>query len=317
MERKIGEVFKFEGRWLKVKEDAKNACRNCYLSAKDCSKYISLVGECLDKKRSDNKDIVFEDVTYKPREQPQEAEQPQKEIEVVNERKVGEVFEFEGKILKVVETIGSTCNNCYFEVRDCDCENTRKVLGACLSETRTDNKPVIFVEVKKEAKEHQEERPQKLNLCEILKDCPREWMFWSPMFGNVWFCDIDQYTKRVKVRTSGVASWYINADGTITIDKVTSPEIMLYPSRKQRDWSKFTAPWLKKERFDPKTLKSFDKVIFKGHGMWFCGLFSHIHNSYACVGETYYKCVIPYNDDTKHLLGTKDEAPDFYKYWED
>ena len=27
--------------------------------------------------------------------------------------------------------------------------------------------------------------------------------------------------------------------------------------------------------------------------------------------------VIPYNDETKHLVGTTDEAPEFYKYWED
>ena len=115
----------------------------------------------------------------------------------------------------------------------------------------------------------------------------------------------------------GHFTWEINADGTISIDEVTSPEVVLYPSKEMRDWSKFTAPWYKKERFDPKTLKPFDKIIFKGHGMWFCGLFSHIHNSYACIGETYHKCVIPYNDDTKHLVGTRDEAPEFYKYWED
>lgn len=227
------------------------------------------------------------------------------------ERKIGETFEYEGEKLKVVNA-GTACDGCYFKGKSCDNRNY-DITGIC-GWTRKDNQPVRFIKI---TEEQQAERPQKMNLCEILKDCPEGWMFWSPMFGNVWFYDIDQYTKRVKVRTSGVGSWYINADGTITIDKVTSPEIMLYPSRKQRDWSKFTAPWYKKERFDPKTLKPFDKIIFKGHGMWFCGLFSHIHNSYACVGETYYKCVIPYNDDTKHLLGTKDEAPDFYKYWED
>ena len=30
-----------------------------------------------------------------------------------------------------------------------------------------------------------------------------------------------------------------------------------------------------------------------------------------------YKYYIPYNDDTKHLVGTTDEAPEFYRYWED
>lgn len=29
------------------------------------------------------------------------------------------------------------------------------------------------------------------------------------------------------------------------------------------------------------------------------------------------KMIIPYNDETKHLVGTMDEAPEFYRYWED
>lgn len=230
------------------------------------------------------------------------------------ERKIGETFEFEGKKLQVKESHRYSCDGCFFNGH---CEHSSNpIIGLCEKDQREDEKDVIFVEVQERPHE-QTEQPQKLNLCEILKHCPQGELFWSPVFGDVWFYDIDQYTKRVKVRTSGVGSWYINANGTITIDKVTSPEIMLFPSHKQRDWSKFTAPWLKKERFDPKTLKPFDKIIFKGHGMWFCGLFSHIHNSYACVGETYHKCVIPYNDDTKHLVGTTEEAPEFYRYWED
>ena len=32
--------------------------------------------------------------------------------------------------------------------------------------------------------------------------------------------------------------------------------------------------------------------------------------------KSYDKC-IPYNDETKHLLGTSDEAPEYYRYWED
>lgn len=27
--------------------------------------------------------------------------------------------------------------------------------------------------------------------------------------------------------------------------------------------------------------------------------------------------VIPYNDDTKHLIDTIEEAPEYYKYWKD
>ena len=121
----------------------------------------------------------------------------------------------------------------------------------------------------------------------------------------------------------GHFTWEINADITISIDEVTSPEVMLYPSKEMRDWSKFTAPWLKKERFDPKTLKSFDRVITRNeYDEWTCTLFSHIGNKpntrfIYVTCESVYEYCIPYNDETKHLVGTKDEAPEYYRYWED
>ena len=229
------------------------------------------------------------------------------------ERKIGDTFEFEGKKLQVKESASNGCDGCFFYMK---CSSiTMGLSGECEVDARDDGKDVIFVEVQEQPQ--QAEQPQ-LNLCEILKHCPQGETFWSPMLDGVKFSCIDEERQMIIVETiEGHFTWEINADGTISIDEVTSPEVMLYPSKEMRDWSKFTAPWLKKERFDPKTLKPFDKIIFKGHGIWFCGLFSHIHNSYACVGETYYKCVIPYNDETKHLVGTKDEAPEYYRYWED
>ena len=234
------------------------------------------------------------------------------------ERKIGETFEFEGKKLEV-KAASRACDGCFLEEKCCI--DSAELLGTCGFRDRTDKKDVIFVEVqeqRQEQAEQQDEQPQKLNLCEVLKYCPQGETFWSPMLGDVALYGIDNEKKRVYIllKTDNDIQMYINADATLTLGDVTSPEIMLYPSREQRDWTKVKYE-PKKERFDPKTLKAFDKIIFKGHGMWFCGLFSHIHNSYACVGETYYKCVIPYNDDTKHLVGTRDEAPEFYKYWED
>ena len=98
---------------------------------------------------------------------------------------------------------------------------------------------------------------------------------------------------------------------------------LLWPSKDCRDWSKFTAPWYKKEKFDPKTLQPFDKVLARDylHGKWTCGFFSHIvifDNTYMYnMGEVLYKMCIPYNDKTKHLVGTTGEAPEYYRYWED
>lgn len=78
----------------------------------------------------------------------------------------------------------------------------------------------------------------------------------------------------------------------------------------------------KKQKFDPKTLKPFDKVLGRGHDsrIWKCNLFSHMvkneEHPCKCSGAIYKYC-IPYNDDTRHLVGTTDEAPEYYRYWED
>ena len=195
---------------------------------------------------------------------------------------------------------------------------TMGLSGECEVDARDDGKDVIFVEVREQPQ--QAEQPQ-LNLCEILKHCPQGETFWSPMLDGVKFSCIDEERQMIIVETvEGHFTWEINADGTISIDEVTSPEVMLYPSKEMRDWSKFTAPWLKKERFDPKTLKPFDKVLVYGeYEGWFCTIFSHIgvgEYPYNTASGNYGWC-IPYNDETKHLVGTKDEAPDFYRYWED
>ena len=152
---------------------------------------------------------------------------------------------------------------------------------------------------------------ENINLCEILKNCPINTEFYSPILGD---CKLSNVNSGEVAVANSKGLLHINSDATAPFYGHKTIELMLFPSKDQRDWSKWKCS---KPKFDPKTLKPFDKIIFKGHGIWFCGLFSHIHNSYACVGGTYYKFVIPYNDDTKHLVGTTDEAPEYYRYWED
>lgn len=160
-----------------------------------------------------------------------------------------------------------------------------------------------------------------INLTKILKNCPEGYKFWSPLLGNVEFHCICQ--AGVLVKTVKGDSWELNQDGTTKIGAdIASPEIMLYPSKEQRDWNKFTAPWLKKERFDPKTLKPFDRVIARNtlNSKWRCTFFSHLIDDERCIlkcitSDCSYPFCIPYNDETKYLVGTTEEAPDYYRYW--
>ena len=75
-------------------------------------------------------------------------------------------------------------------------------------------------------------------------------------------------------------------------------------------------------KFDPKTLKPFDRVIVRNNnGEWKCANFSHIKDydsdyRYDCCYMIYRYC-IPYNEETKHLVGTTEEAPEYYRYWEE
>ena len=247
------------------------------------------------------------------------------------ERKIDEVFEFKGKTFRVKEDKDNSCRGCVFNNR---CTTSVKAMaGKCAHDSRVDNKNVVFVEVLDQPQElaekpqelteqpqEQSEQPQGLNLCEILKNCPEGKTLWSPMLGDVNLYDLNEEEKNIKVLTKGGISWNINHDGTTTINGVTSPEIMLYPSREQRDWTKVKYE-SKKERFNPKTFKAFDKVLARlnKQGIWCCELFSFIEddtNLIKCCGA-YYQYCIPYNDDTKHLVGTKGEAPEYYRYWED
>ena len=234
-ERKIGEKFDYYGNTLEVVETKSDTCYQCCFKEETgrCSRIKSKTGLCDMHKRSDRRPVIFMEVK----------DQSQKDTEAVKERKIGEVFDYKGKKLRV-EGFKSDCVGCFFDGR---CSVTiKKTTGSCGSSIREDGKNVIFVEVKNEYREQPQQteqqpkkEPQKLNLCEILKNCPKGTEFWSPMLGNVKLNSIDHAQQRVFVILETGANWYINSDATITLDSyVTSAEIMLYPSREQRDWSK-------------------------------------------------------------------------------
>ena len=168
---------------------------------------------------------------------------------------------------------------------------------------------------------------ENIDLTKILKDCPKGTKLYSPIFGDIIFegiDDKDEFPIKVKYKSEKVDDWwdYIRFTKEGLFLNIINTECTLFCSRDQRDWSKFKAPWYKKEKFDPKTLNPFDRVLGRDcdSRIWKCNLFSHINEqdsfSYKCVGNAYRYC-IPYNDDRKHLVGTKDEAPEYYRYWED
>jgi hypothetical protein len=160
---------------------------------------------------------------------------------------------------------------------------------------------------------------EKIDLTKILKDCPKGFKLYSPICGSCEFDGFNSLYKNLVRVTHKDGSFYAFTKEGYMYDGYDDAECILFPSKDQRDWSKFTAPWIKKERFDPKTLNPFDKVLVRDniYNPWVCDHFSYINYANICITTDRCRYCIPYNDDTKHLVGTTNGAPEYYKYWED
>ena len=168
---------------------------------------------------------------------------------------------------------------------------------------------------------------ENIDLTKILKDCPKGFVLYSSIHGKVLFYEIDEYNLDYPIECRDYKGDYISfsKEGYLH-NEYSDVECVLVPSKEQKDWSKFTAPWYKKEKFDPKTLQPYDKVLIRrgneNFNVWFPDFVADPPNNdnnktlCMCVGDDI-AMVIPYNNDTKHLRGTTEEAPEYYRYWED
>ena len=211
---------------------------------------------------------------------------------------------------------------------------------------------------------------ENLNLVEILKDCPKGTKLYSTVYGDVEFDGIEngeKYPVRYVI-PKGDRKLSVTAQGLLYA--YYDAECTLFPSKEQRDWSKFKVKkpkfkvgdrirhkeankddvyeiskvyddsygiagftWMiyKKyqdqyelvpNKFDPNTLKPFDKVLVRDSDgcRWRCAFYSHTRNNCSCkyvTTDSFNEYCIPYNEETEHLVGKDDEAPEYYRYWED
>ena len=167
---------------------------------------------------------------------------------------------------------------------------------------------------------------ENLDLTIILKGCPGGTEFYHAGFGRVWFVGIDldsDYPIRLSLNNDPCDNTFLTKKGTVNVQY--DGECILFPSRTQRDWSKFERFWDKPkvekvEKFDPKTLQPFDKVLVRvdKNDCWMAAHFSHVddYTHKAVCNTFYYTQCIPYNEETKHLVGKTDDCPEYYKWWE-
>ena len=166
---------------------------------------------------------------------------------------------------------------------------------------------------------------ENIDLTKILEGCPKGTKLYSTLQGEVSFVRIDIFdahpivlTVHNKCTDTTVYDCY-SKDGKY--NSFYDGECTLFPSKHQRDWSKFERFWDKPkvEKFDPKTLQPFDKVLLRidERGIWQPDFFGYKDgNCITCVTYGNVKC-IPYNEETKHLVGKRDDCPEYYKWWEE
>lgn len=135
MERKVGEIFEYNGEWYQCIHTKSFGCENCNLTVQNnihCIDAFKIRGECLSSNRKDGKSVIF------------------KKLE-----KVGEPIRIENKSYQKIKVSDALCNNCAFYdnfSRDCKLNghiNHYPTYSCLINE--------MFVEIKQN-KENMEER---------------------------------------------------------------------------------------------------------------------------------------------------------------
>lgn len=128
MERKVGEIFEYNGEWYQCIYTKSLGCENCDLATKSdihCSDVFEIRGECLSCYRKDGKSVIF------------------KKLE-----KVGEPEIINGKKVQSIVTGYANCTFCVF-----------KKGGACLSGGVCKNSVrAIYVEIKQNKEDMEEKK---------------------------------------------------------------------------------------------------------------------------------------------------------------
>ena len=123
---------------------------------------------------------------------------------------------------------------------------------------------------------------ENLDLTKILDGCPPGTEFYHLIYGQVALREVikDEYPIVLEPINKFIRTT-LTKDGRM--NNRYDGECLLYPSKTQRDWSKFERFWDESEveRFDPKTLQPFDKVciVCSEHGDFWQMPNNHLHGA--------------------------------------
>ena len=141
-----------------------------------------------------------------------------------------------------------------------------------------------------------------MNIAKILKKCPSGTKLYSPLYGEIELVSV--YDKKYPIVCSHKVN-NVEYYRTFTEEgkcRDYNAELMLFPSRNQRDWSKFGET----DQVNNHQFKPFEMVLVRDEDdrNWTCNFFSYINDygEYICI-DSYWKQCIPY-EGNEHLLGT-------------
>lgn len=143
-----------------------------------------------------------------------------------------------------------------------------------------------------------------MNIAEILKNCPKGTKLYSSIFGEVELLRVDKHSITCMIDFGAEESF--QSDGKY-MAWYPDAECVLFPSKDQRDWSKFGATGQVTDTQPKHQLKPFDKVLVRDRDdrKWGCDFFCHLGDKegvFVCISSWWRQC-IPY-EGNEHLLGT-------------
>ena len=169
---------------------------------------------------------------------------------------------------------------------------------------------------------------ENIDLTKILEGCPKGTKFYNSIYGNVYFEEIEirsDYPIKFSLYKDHYTNYSVTKKGTYC--QSCNGECIFFPSKDQRDWSKFERFWDKPKikKFDPKTFQVFDEVLVRigtnyDSGEWHIDFFEYFNEKNKMIfnlSSLPNNWVIPCNDETKHLVNTTDDCPEYYRWWEE
>jgi len=141
---------------------------------------------------------------------------------------------------------------------------------------------------------------KKLNLVEILKDAPAGTKLYSPLLGEVEYERISA-ANRILVRKRDLSLLFL-ADGRYYDE---DGECILFPSKEQRDWSKFSLPVISQRT--KVTIHPLDPVLVRDgdDDLWVLTFYAkESGGKYFPIADAGWLRILPYTAETIPLVNT-------------